>query len=146
MSTVLAALDGAPSAAVVLRTAAPFARALGARLVLLRVANLPVAAEALRGTVDEERFAQRVREETLRLLEAQQSILEPRAVELQVEVGPAASRILEAAQALRADLIVLGAAGDGGGSPQVGSVTQAVLMGAHASVLVVRPGGALDAL
>jgi nucleotide-binding universal stress UspA family protein len=146
MSTVLAALDGAPSASVVLRSAATFARSLGARLVLLRVANLPVSAEVLRGSVDEERFAQRVREETLRLLEAQQSAIEPLAVELRVEVGPAAERILEAAEALQADLIVLGAAGDGGGSPQVGSVAQAVLMGAHTSVLVVRPGGAIRVL
>jgi nucleotide-binding universal stress UspA family protein len=138
MKTILAALDGSSSAAQVLRTAADLARAQESRLVLLRVANLPVEAELLKGSPDEQRFAERIREETARLLEAQRKEADVVRAELRVEVGPAAAHICETARTLDADLIVLGALGQGVRQGALGQVTAQVLADTDRSVLVVR--------
>jgi nucleotide-binding universal stress UspA family protein len=138
MKTILAAVDGAPSAPTVLRTAALLAGATGARLVLFRAADVPVPEEAQAGSTEEQRFTQRMRDEALRLLEAQQRAAHIAAAELRVEVGPAAPAIEEAARQLGAELIVLAAHGHGELVGGLGRVAAGVLARTERSVLVVR--------
>lgn len=64
-------------------------------------------------------------------------------VEIHVWYGPPAAAIIEAAEAQKADLIVMSSHGRSGlGRLILGSVTESVLRGTRTPILVLRPDGA----
>jgi len=64
-----------------------------------------------------------------------------RAVEIRLEQGRPAERIVDLAREVSADLIIIGSRGDGGtGASSLGSTASQVLAAAHGSVFVAHPG------
>ncbi|MBS2029059.1 MAG: universal stress protein [Deltaproteobacteria bacterium] len=137
MKCILAALDVAPSARDVLAAARDLALATGARLVLFRAPD--VAVSELDTSVDERRLDERMRAELMRGLEAlRDSMPKQLACSLVVGQGRRATAICEAASDAKADVIVVGAHGDGSQHGELGAVTSDVLEQAKCDVLVIK--------
>jgi nucleotide-binding universal stress UspA family protein len=133
--TVLHPTDFSDCSKAALRVARALARDLGARLIILHVApresnlgkipaltDLPACGEAL-GIMRE-------------LLEDSDLKCD---VETRLRIGHAAAEILDAAEELQCDLIVVGAHGrTGPGRLLMGSVAEAVLRGARCPILMVK--------
>lgn len=143
---VLVTLDGSDLAEVVLGPAAEVARALGAPLSLLRVAGvrLYVGSPYLpHGAEEYNRQLEAERAEAEAYLRDVAASLTERGVDVEghrVLQGPAATTILEAAQAETEGLIAMATHGRGGFQRLLlGSVSDKVVRGATAPVLLVRP-------
>lgn len=144
IKTILVPVDFSTCSLLVSRQAAGLARSLGARVVLLHVAELPadisanLKVEAEDGphpaievlTSDSEArlgaFAAVVREEGAE-------------AEVRVLVGPVVPSILDATSALQADLVVIGTHGRTGmARVMLGSVAEEVARRSHVPVMLVR--------
>lgn len=131
---VLIPLDGAPLAEAVLQPASRLARATGARITLLSVAN---PAEGERGPPDVARRG--YLEEVARPLRAARIVVDVAVL----EGRDVAKAILRAVTDLSADVIAMATHGRGGPSRLLrGSIAARVLRGVLMPILLVRPGAA----
>ncbi len=109
------------------RQAAHWAREAGSQLVVVHVAS-----EATFASVDQAKAVSAIRE---RMDETT-----ARSADVVIEAGSAASRLIDAADARGAGLVVTGASGAGGVAEMLfGSTAEQVVRYAHCPVLVARP-------
>jgi nucleotide-binding universal stress UspA family protein len=130
---VLAAVDLGPQSDAVLAWAAGFARTVGATLTVMHVAP------SIEGELGEyfdpnwrETFARPVRERLARSLKT----LEAEA-ELQVAFGDPAKQVAEAAQAIKADLVVIGRGQTEGGLGRLRTHSYSIIRSAPCAVVSV---------
>lgn len=135
--TILVAIDGSADAAAALRHATSLARDQHARLVLLTV--VPPAQPATVGPagasppVDHEAVFARI------LREAAESVPPDVGVESRLVHGRPARRIVEVAEEVGCDLIVIGFHGHGRlHHALIGSVSDSVMRACHRPVLLMR--------
>lgn len=137
MRTIFAALDGSPRAEGVLATAIAIASAQRARLVLFRSLGLPtdVPQDLWRST--ESPFLVAMEERAQKYLsQCEESV--PIAIRggTTVAVGTPSDAICRAAQALRADLVIIGSHGYGSLDRLLGTTAAKVVNHCACSVLV----------
>lgn len=144
---ILAAVDGSDTAMKAVAWAANLAAKHGAELALVAVMGDPVTADP--GLADYAR-AEHIREPAAALANAaadnilrrareQAAAAGARHVTITAEMGDPAGRIIEAARAAKADLIVVGHRGHGRlAGLLLGSVAQKLVSHAPCPVLVVR--------
>lgn len=137
---ILAALDGSPRTALVLRQAEQLAVDHHAALHLCRAVsvplNMPVEAMTLSGVELSELLVEQARRD----LDALRGTLTaPLPGDNHVLVGRPAQVVCEIAEALAADLVVIGSHGYGGLDPLLGTTAARIVNHASCSVLVVRP-------
>ena len=136
--TILVAVDGSPDAAAALRHAQTLARDQHARLILLTVVpSVPPQVVSpgafLPPPVDIEQAFARI------LREAADAVAPDIGVELRLDRGRPAQRILAVAKECGCDLIVMGFHGHGRlHHALMGSVSDSVLLGAGVPVLLMR--------
>lgn len=139
---ILVPLDGSLLAEAAIRTAIDMAReSAGASIVLLRAAE----AVAFAGRDPIEAQVAVVREAEEYLDQVASSVREQgvAAVTTSVWYGPPAPAIVEAADVVHADIIVMSTHGRSGlGRLFVGSVAESVLRATHTPILLLRPAGA----
>lgn len=137
---ILAALDGSPRTALVLRQAEQLARQSGAALHLCRAVNIPLGmpAEAWSLTGDElvTRLVEAARQE---LVDLRATLAEPLPGEIFVRLGRPAQVVCDIADAIPADLIVVGSHGFDVLDRVLGTTAARIVNHATCSVLVVRP-------
>lgn len=141
---ILAALDDSPRAPEVLRHAAGLAAYSGARLHLCHAVNVPLGlpADAWMLSFDDlqARLLDHARQSLARLVEQ----LHPPATPIHwgdhvTRIGRPAQIIIELAEELAVDLLVLGSHGYGPVERLLGTTAARVVNSASISVLVVRP-------
>ena len=145
MKTVLAPIDFSDISRNVIDEAIVIARAIGARLVLLHVVQLP----SLLGTGVTESdlpdgFHAQAEAEAVSRLSQLQKQLRDEGVTAHVihQVGSPGERILEQAERLDADYLVMGSHGHGAlYDLMVGSTTTRILKRAKCRVAIVPPAG-----
>jgi nucleotide-binding universal stress UspA family protein len=135
---ILVAVDGSPDADRAVRAGCEIARADGGSLILGHVSCLP---EHYRSHLADQ-LEEAIRADGEKILEHAKRVAGEAGVEAEtrlVEKDHAAEALLELAQDLAADLIVIGVRGR---TPDrvraLGSVSEAVTRGARASILLVR--------
>ena len=139
---ILVPLDGSPLAEAALRTAVDMAReSPGPSIVLLRAAE--ALAFAGRDPIEAQVAVVREAEDYLEHVAA--SVREQGVTNVTTSVwyGPPAPAIVEAAEVVHADVIVMSTHGRSGlGRLFVGSVAETVLRATHTPILLLRPAGA----
>lgn len=138
---ILIPLDGSDMAELAIAEALQMARSDGSTFLLVRAANARIlpGADAIGAQI----IAVREAEEYLAALKAKLEKDGVRGIETHVWYGPAASAIVEAAGAHKADLIVMTTHGRSGvGRIVFGSVAESVLRGTTVPILLLRPSGA----
>lgn len=155
LDRLLVPLDGSMLAETAMWTALDLADKRGATITLLRVAvAYPALSADMSEVAEAEMMAIREAEEYLASAVRHLSSRGFDRVETQVRYGQAATAIVEAAKAQKADMIVLSTHGRSGLSRFIiGSVAESVLRATTIPVLIVRterapvdiPGGAVSA-
>lgn len=140
LSRIMVAVDGSEGSRKAARFAIDLARSTRARLVLLSVLERPTLVPF--GPLDGFAFTRMESEEQLgavrKMLDEIGHELPPEQVDKRVEYGAPAEVIVEQAQKLGADLVVLGSRGHGPvGRWLVGSTTDRVVHHSRAPVTVV---------
>lgn len=138
---ILAALDGSPRTSLVLGQAEQLARRSGAALHLVRAVNIPlgmpVEAWSLTGDELAARLVEAARQE---LADLRATLAPPLAGEIFVRLGRPAQVVCEVADAIPADLIVVGSHGFDVLDRVLGTTAARIVNHASCSVLVARPG------
>lgn len=137
---ILAALDGSSRTDLVLRQAAELAASHGAALDLCRAVNVPLGMPVEAWSLSGEELGSRLVElahQDLRNLRGSLTVAFPG--EIHVRLGRPAQVICEVADAVGADLIVIGSHGFDTLDRLLGTTAARVVNHAHCSVLVVRP-------
>lgn len=144
MKTVLAPVDFSPATQVVVREATALARALGARLVLFHaVAPAFVRTSQAADRSIESSYLLQAEKQVMAELAKWQYRLRDQGVTAHTvhRIGPAGLQILEQAERLEADYIVMGSHGHGAlYDLLVGSTTMRVLKAAKCGVVVIPVG------
>ena len=138
---ILVPLDGSPLAETAIPTAGQFAREQGATVLLMRAVEAPW----LRGEdlVEAQVVVVRHAEDYLRDLADRLRADGHEAVDTSVWYGAPATSIVDAANAQRANLIVMTSHGRSGlGRLILGSVAESVLRGTTTPILLLRVAGA----
>jgi nucleotide-binding universal stress UspA family protein len=137
---ILAALDGSPRTENVLTQAARLATSNGAHLHLCRAVNIPLGMPLEAWALSGDELAGRLVEDAQRDLAALRQRLQTSLQhgEIFVRLGRPAQVIVELADAIPADLIVVGSHGYYGIDRLLGTTAARVVNHAHCSVLVVR--------
>lgn len=137
---ILAAVDGSPRTEQVFRQAERLASSSGAALHLCRAVNIPLGMPLEAWALSGDELAGRLVEDAQReLTELRQKLQSPLPGEIHVRLGRPAQVIVELADAIPADLIVVGSHGLRGlRRALLGSAAEAVVRHAPCSVLVVR--------
>lgn len=141
LDKILVPLDGSPAAEGALTTAADLAKAVGARVLLLRAAQ----ARTLPGVDPTEAEVEVVRDAEAYLAEVKARLATWGLPDVDTTVwyGPAAAAIVEAAEFHRAGLILMTTHGRTGLPRLVlGSVAESVLRGTPTPILLLRADGA----
>ena len=137
--SILAALDGSPRAAQVLRHAVELAERFDAKLHLCRAVNIPLGLPPDAWTLTGEELTAALVETSARDLRAQaDAIPEPLRGDILCKLGKPARVIEDAAQACHADLIVIGSHGYDTIDKLLGTTAARVVNHATRPVLVVR--------
>lgn len=137
---ILAALDGSPRTENVLRQAERLAAQNGAALHLCRAVNIPLGMPLEAWALSGDELAGRLVEDAQReLAELRAALQTSLPGEIHVRLGRPAQVIVELADAIPADLIVVGSHGYYGIDRLLGTTAARVVNHAHCSVLVVRP-------
>lgn len=137
---ILAALDGSPRTELVLRQAERLADTFGAALHLCRAVNIPLGMPVEAWSLSGEELSARLVELAHRDLTALRATLaRPLPGEIHVRLGRPADVITDTADAIGADLIVIGSHGFQGLDRLLGTTAARVVNHAACSVLVVRP-------
>jgi universal stress protein A len=143
MKTILVPIDFSPISKQVLAEAVQLSRAIGARLAVMHVVQPPAVTESdLGGTMSAEYSAMAIEGATKQLAKLAKR-LAAEGIEAQTShhVGFPGHRIVERADKLSADYIVLGSHGHGAFYElMVGSTTSRVLKRAKCPVVVVPKG------
>lgn len=137
--TILVALDASPAAKAVLAAAVDLARDVGAKLVLFRAVGLPphLPQEAMDEPPEKlPEILEHHAEHDLEELAGQ--VPKELLGRVSVHLGVPWQAIIRAAQAEKADLIVLGSHGYSGIDRILGTTTEKVVNHTDRSVLVVR--------
>lgn len=138
---ILAALDGSPRTSLVLGQAEQLARRSGAALHLVRAVNIPlgmpVEAWSLTGDELAARLVEAARQE---LADLRATLAPPLAGEIFVRLGRPAQVVCDVADAIPADLIVVGSHGFDVLDRVLGTTAARIVNHASCSVLVARPG------
>ena len=139
---ILVPLDGSLEAERVLGPALKLAHEVTAELVLLRVAEMPpIPKEPVNGWPGVESVMQVAEMEARTYLwRVRESLIDGGVqIDTHVATGPVAEGIIDTADKLQADLIVMSSHGRSGVERWVfGSVTEKTLRGAHCAALVIR--------
>lgn len=140
---ILAALDGSPRAPHVLRHAAELAARTGAVLHLVRAAQVPHDVPAAAFTMTGDELAAHLLAHGTRELTALTEALQPGPTPIQwgqrvCRFGAPAQVVVDLAEELHADLIVLGSHGYGVLDRLLGTTAARIVNHARCSVLVVR--------
>lgn len=137
---ILAALDGSPRTDLVLRQAAALAASSGAALHLCRAVNIPLGMPVEAWSLSGEELTARLVELAHQDLQALRGTLTaPLPGEIHVRLGRPAQVICDVADAVAADLIVIGSHGFDALDRLLGTTAARVVNHAACSVLVVRP-------
>jgi nucleotide-binding universal stress UspA family protein len=137
---ILAALDGSSRTDLVLRQAAQLAASHGAALDLCRAVNVPIGMPVEAWSLSGEELGARLVELAHQdLVNLRGSLTASFAGEIHVRLGRPAQVICEVADAIGADLIVIGSHGFDTLDRLLGTTAARVVNHAHCSVLVVRP-------
>lgn len=137
---ILAALDGSPRTDLVLRQAAALAAGHGAALHLCRAVNIPLGIPVQAWSLSGEELTARLVELAHQDLQALRgSLATPPPGEIHVRLGRPAQVICDIADAIGADLIVVGSHGFDTLDRLLGTTAARVVNHAACSVLVVRP-------
>jgi nucleotide-binding universal stress UspA family protein len=137
---ILAALDGSPRTDLVLRHAAALAATHGAALHLCRAVNIPLGMPVEAWSLSGEELTARLVELAHQDLQSLRGTLTtPLAGEIHVRLGRPAQVICDVADAIAADLIIIGSHGFEGLDRLLGTTAARVVNHAACSVLVVRP-------
>ncbi len=142
MKTILVPIDFSPVSTRIVAAGAELARGLGGRIVLLHVVPPPVLTDSDFGTQLTSEYTAQASVAADRRLEALRRRLERAEVPVAVRrtAGYPGPAILEAADEVRADFIVLGSHGHGAFYELVvGGTASRVLKRARCPVLVVPP-------
>ncbi len=141
MKTVLAPIDFSDISDRVIEEAITVARAIGARLVLLNIVPPPavVTSEYAETDVATEFCTRAEREAATRLVELQKRLRDAGVTAHAIhQIGPPGQRIVEQAERLDADYIVIGSHGHGAFYDLlVGSTTSRILKSAGCPIIVV---------
>jgi nucleotide-binding universal stress UspA family protein len=139
---VVVGTDGSPTADKAVRAAADIARSLGSELHVVTAARVPQAGMAAAtgaplvdtgaGQALVEEAAQQVGERAIATFGSELK------VEAHAAQGKADDVILNVAEEIGADLIVVGSKGMRGARRYLGSVPNSVAHGAHCAVLIVK--------
>lgn len=139
VSRILAATDFSGSSAAAVRTAAQLASEFSAKLSLVHVIE-PLVVPSEWRDLAERSDAARVADARERLQAMADELCGPGGCDTTISIGRAADLIGSVAEAGRADIVVMGVAGDQGTrAPRPGSIAYRVLCSAAVPVLVV-PG------
>ncbi len=147
MKSVLAAIDFSVGTKQVVAEAVVLARAIGARLVVLHVVQPPPVTDADAGAQMSSQYAAQASEAAAAELVLLQKKLQAAAITIQTThlVGLPGAKIVDYAQELRADFIVLGSHGHGALYDLiVGHTASYVLKRALCPVVVVPQGPGKD--
>lgn len=137
---ILAALDGSPRTALVLRQAETLARLHGAALHLCRAVNIPLGMPLEAWSLSGEELAVRLVEAAHQeLSDLRRSLSAPLPGEIHVRLGRPAQVVCEIAEAIPADLLVVGSHGFDTLDRLLGTTAAKIVNHAPCSVLVVRP-------
>ena len=137
--SILAALDGSPRAAQVLRHAVELAERFDAKLHLCRAVNIPLGLPPDAWTLTGEELTAALVETSARDLRAQAAAIpEPLRGDIVCKLGKPARVIEDAAEACRADLVVIGSHGYDTIDKLLGTTAARVVNHATRPVLVVR--------
>lgn len=137
---ILAALDGSPRTALVLHEAEVLATRHGAALHLCRAVNIPLGMPLEAWSLSGDELTARLVEDANRELNEQLRGL-PAAIhgQVHVRIGRPAQVICDVADAIPADLVVVGSHGFDALDRLLGTTAARVVNHAACSVLVVRP-------
>lgn len=137
---ILVALDGSPRTALVLREAESLAARHGAALHLCRAVNIPLGMPIEAWSLSGDELTARLVEDAHRDLGDLLRGL-PAAIhgEIHVRIGRPAQVICDIADAIPADLVVIGSHGFDALDRLLGTTAARVVNHANCSVLVVRP-------
>ena len=140
MKTILASVDFSTASKPVVAEAVKLAQAMGARLVLLHVVHPPVVTDSDLGYQMSAEYAAMAVVSADKFLAALQKPLRAKGVAVEAKhlVGNPGQCIVDQAETLRADYVVLGSHGHGAFYELiVGSTTSRVLRQARCPVVVV---------
>lgn len=137
---ILAALDGSPRTPLVLRQAETLARQSGAALHLCRAVNIPLGMPLEAWSLTGDELAARLVEAAQQELADLRRTLSPALPgEIFVRLGRPAQVVCDIADAIPADLIVVGSHGFDALDRLIGTTAARIVNHAQCSVLVVRP-------
>jgi nucleotide-binding universal stress UspA family protein len=141
LKTILVPLDGSIVAEAALAPAVALARGAGAKLVLVRAAE--VRTLPLGDPIEDQTEVMREAQEYLARARARVMAVGALDVEVSAWYGPAVEAIVEAARYREADLIVISSHGRSGVARLImGSVAESVLRSTRVPILLIRPDGA----
>ena len=139
MKTILVALDGSPRAHGVLASAVSLAKAAGAKLVLFRSFGLPAAMPPKVWALPDGSLIDMLRHDAKGYLEACAKDIPPGIVaEVRVDLGVPWQAVCDAARAMDADLVIIGAHGYGGVDRLLGTTAAKIANHVDRPLLVVR--------
>lgn len=135
------ALDDSPRATSVFDAAARYARSLGAQLYVIRTIAIPPHFPPISGNPEDDPVPRRLSEIAKHDLDSiARRVLDISVAETLITFGSPAQMIIEAAEKLRVDLIVLGSHGHSGSKRVLGTTAAAIANRSTCDVLVVRSG------
>ncbi len=144
---ILCATDLSADADLAVVAAEDIARLFGSRLVFVHAVPYPAPAQVLfphlvKGTTDRLMAVSRVASETVAARVASLTTRAPEDIDVRVDVGAPDEVIVETAEELPADLLVIGVAGSDSEVEGLGATALRIARHAHCPVLVVRKGPA----
>jgi nucleotide-binding universal stress UspA family protein len=140
MKTILVALDGSPRAGGILASAVGLAKLNGAKLVLMRSFGLPPAMPPHVWALPDGSLIDTLRHDAKNYLDACARDVPPELLgEVRVELGAPWQAVCQAARAVDADLVVIGAHGFGGVDHLLGTTAAKIVNHIDRPLLVVRP-------
>ena len=139
MQRILVALDGSPNERNVLGAAVALAQKLGGKLTLFHAVCLPVPLPPSALAVPPDDVGVMLADQSrAHLAELVRDVPPALVARVQVEIGVPWRAVCDAAEAAKADLIVVGSHGYGGVDRLIGTTAAKIVNHARSSVLVAR--------
>lgn len=139
MQRILCALDGSPNERNVLGVAVALARKLGGKLTLFHAVSLPMPLPPAALAMPPDDVGIMLADEArAHLAELVRDVPPELLARVQVEIGVPWRAVCDAAEADKADLVVVGSHGYGGVDRLIGTTAAKIVNHARCSVLVAR--------